>query len=62
MLASTSRVTSGGAPAPLWTENLKPWYSAGLWLAVMLTPPMAFRLRMVWAMTGVGVSRSHSRG
>ncbi len=50
------------AGAPLLVENFSPWYSAGLWLAVMLMPPMALRLRIVWLMTGVGVSRSQSRG
>ena len=56
------RVTSGGAAAPLDTLNFRPWYSAGLWLAVMLMPPRALRTRMVWAMTGVGASRWQSRG
>ena len=32
-----------GAGAPLQVENFRPWYSAGLWLAVMLMPPMARR-------------------
>ena len=62
MFASICFVTSGVAGAPLNVENFKPWYSAGLWLAVMLMPPIAFRARMVWAMTGVGVSRLQSRG
>ena len=56
-LASICFVTSGGAGAPLLVENFRPWYSAGLWLAVILIPPPAFRERMLWAMTGVGVSR-----
>src|ERR1700690_2435148 len=62
MFASICLVTSGVAGAPLLVDNFRPWYSAGLWLAVMLMPPAALQWRMVCAITGVGVSRLHRSG
>ena len=41
------RPGTGLAGAPLLVENLSPCHSAGLWLAVMLIPPMALRRRIV---------------
>ena len=40
---SISFVTSGLAGAPSAVLNLMPLYSGGLWLAVKLIPPAAFR-------------------
>src|SRR5580693_6392880 len=62
MVSSIGLVASGGAPAPSCRENLKREYSGGLWLAVMLMPPKALRRRIAKDNTGVGVSRSHTRG
>src|SRR5260221_11745887 len=48
------RVTSGSAGAPLAVENLRPLYSGGLWLAVMLRPPARRPLTVACATAGVG--------
>src|SRR6202161_3659899 len=50
-----SLVMSGKAGPPSGAENFRPLYSAGLWLAVMLTPPSYLLWMMAWASTGVGV-------
>src|ERR1700677_1557626 len=48
-----SLVMSGKAGPPSGPENFRPLYSAGLWLAVMLTPPSYLLLMMAWASTEV---------
>ena len=47
-----SLVISGSAGPPSGPENFRPLYSAGLWLAVMLTPPSSLLWMMAWASTG----------
>src|SRR5271154_937318 len=52
---SMSLVIAGRAGPPSGPENFRPLYSAGLWLAVMLTPPSYLLWMIAWASTGVGV-------
>jgi len=54
MRASIARVTCGSAGAPSAVENLRPLYSGGLWLAVMVMPPARLPLTIAKATAGVG--------
>src|SRR5271156_72683 len=52
---SMSLVIAGRAGPPSGPENFRPLYSAGLWLAVMLTPPSYLLWMIAWAGPGVAV-------
>ena len=54
MHSSSASVTAWLALPPKADLNLKPLQAAGLWLAVMTTPPPAPRRATSWLMTGVG--------
>jgi len=50
-----ARVTSGRAGAPSLVESLRPLYSGGLWLAVMLIPAARRPSTTAKATAGVGI-------
>ena len=54
---SMALVTGVGAGPPVAGENLRPLYSGGLWLAVILMPPARWPSLMAKLTTGVGQSR-----
>ncbi len=58
MSPSMTLVTAVGAGPPWAGENLMPFHSGGLWLAVMVMPPPRWPALMAKLTTGVGVSRN----
>src|SRR5205809_5026288 len=54
-MASTAWEVAGSAEPPKDALSLNPLKAGGLWLAVIITPPMAFRVLTAYETAGVGV-------